>query len=80
MKTTSLIYKIIRFPVAWLTKVTAIADEHDEQPSAPEHVVYVMQSPSATDLVVARKSALKLNLPDPTEPLLINGKLFNRVS
>lgn len=79
MRTTSLIYKLLRLPVTWMTKVKAIADAHDAVPSAPDHVVYVMRGPSATDLVVARKSALELGLPDPTEPLYLNGKYYDRV-
>ncbi|MFU8785117.1 glycerol-3-phosphate 1-O-acyltransferase PlsB [Aliidiomarina sp.] len=79
MRTTSLMYKLIRLPVSWLTKVSAIADEHEQKPSAPDHVVYVMRSPSATDLVAARKAAHALQLPDPTEPLALNGKLYDRV-
>ncbi|MCL5255207.1 MAG: glycerol-3-phosphate 1-O-acyltransferase, partial [Gammaproteobacteria bacterium] len=79
MKSTSLLYKVLRWPVSWLTRFKAIADPHDHQPSAPDHVVYVMKAPSATDLVVARNTALELGLPDPTEPLIINGKTFDRV-
>ncbi|RUO23378.1 glycerol-3-phosphate 1-O-acyltransferase [Aliidiomarina iranensis] len=79
MRSTSLIYKLLRLPVTWMTKVKAIADAHDAAPSAPDHVVYVMRGPSATDLIVARKSAQQLGLPDPTEPLSINGKYYDRV-
>ncbi|RUO35648.1 glycerol-3-phosphate 1-O-acyltransferase PlsB [Aliidiomarina sanyensis] len=79
MKRTSLLYKLLRFPVSWLTRVKAIADHHEEETSAPDHIVYVMRSPSATDLVVARNTCLELGLPDPTTPLILNGKAFDRV-
>ena len=62
-----------------MTRFKAIADPYEGSPSAPDHVVYVMKAPSATDLVVARNTALELGLPDPTQPLVINGKSFDRV-
>ncbi|WP_194756149.1 glycerol-3-phosphate 1-O-acyltransferase PlsB [Aliidiomarina indica] len=79
MKRTSLLFKLLRLPVTWLTKVKAIADSFDGSPSSPDHVVYVMRAPSTTDLIVARNTCRELNLPDPTEPLVINGKAFDRV-
>lgn len=79
MKTTSLLYKILRWPITKMTRFKAIADPYEGSPSAPDHVVYVMKAPSATDLVVARNTALELGLPDPTQPLVINGKSFDRV-
>lgn len=79
MKSTSLLYRILRLPVTWLTRFKAIADQHEEHASAPDHVVYVMRSPAVTDLIVARNICLELGLPDPTTPLVLAGTEFDRV-
>lgn len=79
MNNTSWIYYLLRWPLRWVTRFKAIADEHDTQASAPDHVVYVMRSPSATDLLITQRAAGQLNLPDPTSTFFVNGKEFPRV-
>src|SRR5690554_3357156 len=79
MNTTSWIYHLLRWPLRWVTRFKAIADAHDTQASAPDHVVYVMRSPSATDLLIAQRAAGQLGLPDPMSTFLVNGKEFPRV-
>ncbi|HLV48820.1 MAG TPA: glycerol-3-phosphate 1-O-acyltransferase PlsB [Aliidiomarina sp.] len=79
MNNTSWIYHILRLPLRWVTRFKAIADDHDTKASAPDHVVYVMRSPSTTDLLVAQRAAEELGLPDPASIFLVNGKEFPRV-
>src|SRR5690554_6199339 len=79
MKKSSWMQQLLRWPIRLVTRFKAIVDEHGTQPSARDHVVYVMRSPSTTDLLVAQRAAEELNLPDPTAPFLIEGKEFPRV-
>src|SRR5690554_4652023 len=79
MNHTSRFYYLLRWPVRLLTRFRAIADEHEAEPSQADHIVYVMRGPSAADLVVARNALCGLGLPDPTEPLVINGQSYPRV-
>lgn len=79
MNKSSWMQQLLRWPIRLMTRFKAIADEHDTTPSASDHVVYVMRSPSETDLLVAQRAAEELNLPDPTSPFVINGKEFPRV-
>ncbi|RTE86472.1 MULTISPECIES: glycerol-3-phosphate 1-O-acyltransferase PlsB [Gammaproteobacteria] len=72
-------FYLLKWPLKLLTRFKAIADSHDEVPSQPDHVVYVMRSPSAADLVVARQAAKELNLPDPTSTFEVKGREFPRV-
>lgn len=73
------LFNVFKWPVRWLTKAETIRDDHDSEPSAPDHVVYVMKFPSFSDLVVAQRSARRLGMPDPMEPLIIDGKTYPRV-
>lgn len=73
------LFTVFKWPVRWLTKAEAIVDEHESEPSAPDHIVYVMKSPSFSDLVVAQRSARQLGMPDPLEPLVINDVSYPRV-
>lgn len=76
---TSWFFHLLKWPLRVVTRYKAIADSHDEIPSQPEHVVYVMRSPSAADLVVTRQAAREMNLPDPTSVLEVKGREFPRV-
>lgn len=73
------LFQIFKWPVRWLTKAETICDEHQSSPSAPQHVVYVMKSPSFSDLVVLQRAAKAQGLPDPMTALEIDGKQFDRV-
>jgi glycerol-3-phosphate O-acyltransferase len=79
MSAKKVLFSIFKWPVRWLTKFEAIRDDHDATPSAANHIVYVMRSPSFSDLVVTQRAAQKLGLPDPTEPLVIDGQEVPRV-
>lgn len=79
MNHTSRFYYLLRWPLKLLTRFKAIADEHEAKASQTDHIVYVMRGPSAADLVVARNALVELGLPEPTEPLLIDGKEYPRV-
>ncbi|CUS47584.1 glycerol-3-phosphate acyltransferase [Idiomarinaceae bacterium HL-53] len=76
---TSWFFYLLKWPLKLVTRYKAIADQHDEVPSQPEHVVYVMRSPSAADLVVTQQATAELGLPDPTLPLDVKGRTFPRV-
>ncbi|MFC0445997.1 glycerol-3-phosphate 1-O-acyltransferase PlsB [Pseudidiomarina halophila] len=75
--------KLMYWPVRWLTRFEVIFDEtisaDVSADNGSQHVVYVMRSTSITDLLVAQRALLKAGLPDPTEPLLINGTRHARV-
>lgn len=73
------LYSVFKWPVRWLTKAETILDEHDASPSANDHIVYVMKAPSLADLVVLQRAAQQHGLPDPMQPLSINGEIFDRV-
>lgn len=73
------LYAVFKWPIRWLTKAEAILDEHQSMPSQPDHIVYVMKSPSLSDLVVLQRAAKKHGLPDPMQPLEVHGQTFDRV-
>lgn len=73
------LYSVFKWPVRWLTKAETIIDEHEQGASDPDHIVYVMKSPSLSDLVVLQRAAKRHNLPDPMQPLTIDGERFDRV-
>ncbi|RUO30702.1 glycerol-3-phosphate 1-O-acyltransferase [Aliidiomarina sedimenti] len=73
------LFTVFKWPVRWLTKAETICDEHDTTASAADHVVYVMKSPSFSDLVVLQRAVSKLGLPDPMTALEIGDKRFDRV-
>ncbi|EKE81504.1 glycerol-3-phosphate 1-O-acyltransferase PlsB [Idiomarina xiamenensis] len=75
-------YRIIRHPIRWLTRFETIVDNADEQALSElrqAQVVYVMRSTSNADLSIVQRAAKRLQLPDPTQPLLIGGKKHDRV-
>ncbi|WP_411359968.1 glycerol-3-phosphate 1-O-acyltransferase PlsB [Pseudidiomarina salilacus] len=71
--------KLLYWPVRWLTRFEVIFDEDLQDRITPEHVVYVMRSSSVTDLLVVKRALAKAGLPDPEEPLLINGVRHARI-
>ncbi|RAJ99152.1 glycerol-3-phosphate 1-O-acyltransferase PlsB [Aliidiomarina maris] len=73
------LYAICKWPVRWLTKAETILDPHDSVASDANHIVYVMKSPSLSDLVVLQRAAKQHQLPDPLSPLTIEGQTFDRV-
>lgn len=79
MTQSSWIYHVLRWPMRWLTRFKAIADEHSSQPSAPDYVVYVMRGPSVSDFLVAQRALAELGLPDPSTPFLLQNTEFPRV-
>ncbi|MFD2177137.1 glycerol-3-phosphate 1-O-acyltransferase PlsB [Veronia pacifica] len=76
----SIYHKLLNLPVSTLVKTISIpsdpVNELDLDLSRP--VVYVLPFHSHTDLLTLRASCLKHQLPDPLEPLQINGKSFSR--
>lgn len=73
------LFSLFKWPVRWMTKVETIIDEHDSIASNADHIVYVMKAPSLSDLVVLQRAARQHGLPDPMQPLTINGETFDRV-
>ncbi|MDX1706131.1 glycerol-3-phosphate 1-O-acyltransferase PlsB [Pseudidiomarina sp.] len=65
--------KVLYWPVRWFTRFEVILDKDAEALKGAEQVVYVMRSTSVTDLLVARRALRGADLPDPREPLLLNG-------
>lgn len=74
-------YSLIKHPLRWLTRFIAIADEAEagDASVAGKPIVYVMRSTSRSDFAILQRAAKQMNLPEPTEPLVINGKRFARV-
>ncbi|MBY6064019.1 glycerol-3-phosphate 1-O-acyltransferase [Pseudidiomarina sediminum] len=79
MSWRSFVAKLMYWPVRWLTRFETIFDETVGNTQNPEHVVYVMRSTSVTDYLLARRAMLRAGLPDPAEPLIINGERHARV-
>ncbi|MCC5878934.1 MAG: glycerol-3-phosphate 1-O-acyltransferase PlsB [Idiomarina sp.] len=73
------LFAVFKWPVRWLTKAETILDDHAAEPSHKDHIVYVMKSPSLADLVVLQRAAKQYDLPDPMQPLTVNGRSFDRV-
>lgn len=74
-------YSLIKHPLRWLTRFIAIADEAEAGDACvtDKPIVYVMRSTSRSDFSILQRAAKQMRLPDPTEPLVINGKRFTRV-
>ncbi len=70
---------LMYWPVRLLTRFETIRDEAVEPLAGNKLVVYVMRSTSTTDMIVAQRALEQAGLPDPTEPLVVNGKSFARV-
>ena len=74
-------YSVIKHPLRWLTRFIAIADdaESGDASVADKPVVYVMRSTSRADYSILQRAARQKQLPDPSMPLVVNGKSFTRV-
>ncbi|MGM0526199.1 MAG: glycerol-3-phosphate 1-O-acyltransferase PlsB [Pseudomonadota bacterium] len=81
MATQSWLYSIVKHPLRWMTRFIAIADDVDEQqsPLGTKPLVYVMRSTSKADFSILQRAAAVKQLPDPQQPLTVNGKSFPRV-
>ena len=81
MANQSWIYAVIKHPLRWLTRFIAIADEAEAGDASVKDkpIVYVMRSTSRADFSILQRAAASKSLPDPQQPLTINGKSFARV-
>lgn len=79
MANQSWFYSIVKHPIKWLTKFSSIADEPVNAGDNQRPIVYVMRSTSKADFSILQRAASEQQLPDPQQPLLINGKRFARV-
>jgi glycerol-3-phosphate O-acyltransferase len=70
---------LLYWPVRWLTRFEVILDPAAQATVGSEQVVYVMRSTSLTDFIVAQRALQRAGLPDPNQPLLLNGREFPRV-
>ena len=81
MKGISRFFPIFKYPLRWLTRFQEIWDGTEEEHSATvgKPIVYVMRSTSKADLSILQRAAHKRGLPDPVDPLVVNGKTYNRI-
>ncbi|GAA5216420.1 glycerol-3-phosphate 1-O-acyltransferase PlsB [Corallincola platygyrae] len=74
-------HSLLEWPVRLLVKGTPIPEnpieEHGLVPEKP--VIYVLQEDSATDRVALARRCAALEMPDPFEPVEINGRLQSRI-
>ena len=70
---------LLYWPIRWLTRFEIILDKAGQAAIGSEQVVYVMRSTSLTDFMVAQRALTAAGLPDPGQPLLLNGHQFPRV-
>lgn len=75
------LFQLIRYPLRLITKDQTIVDGGDEELATLRRtpVVYVMRSTSKADLVIAQRACRRMGLPDPTEPVNVNGTTVDRV-
>lgn len=81
MSKKSPFYAVLKYPLRWLTRFEEIwdGDETDHNSTVQKPVAYVMRSTSSADLSILQRAAKKRGLPDPLEPLEVNGKEYSRV-
>ena len=80
MKGISRFYPVFKYPLRWLTRFQEIWDgtEEEHETTIAKPIVYVMRSTSKADLSILQRAAAKRGLPDPTEPLVVDGKSYDR--
>ncbi|ANS83858.1 Glycerol-3-phosphate 1-O-acyltransferase [Vibrio scophthalmi] len=76
----SLSRSLLKLPLSVLVKGTAIPSNpiEDHSIDVNKPIVYALPYRSSVDLVSLQKQVIALGLPDPLEPLIINGKSFSR--
>ncbi|MBY6199598.1 glycerol-3-phosphate 1-O-acyltransferase PlsB [Vibrio hangzhouensis] len=76
----SLFRSFIKLPMSVLVKETAIPSNpiEDHNIDLTKPVVYALPFSSNVDLLTLQKQALALGLPDPLEPIVLNGEERNR--
>ncbi len=76
----SLLHSLFKLPMSVLVKGTTIPtnpiDDHGIDVKKP--IIYALPFRSNVDLITLQKQVIKAGLPDPLEPVEINGKSFNR--
>lgn len=81
MKGMSRFYPLVKYPLRWLTRFQDIWDGTESEHLAviDKPVVYVMRSTSKADFSILQRAALKRGLPDPAQPLRIDGQSYGRI-
>lgn len=76
----SLSRSLLKLPLSVLVKGTAIPSNPIEDHSIDinKPIIYALPYRSAVDLLSVQKQVMALGLPDPLQPLVINGKSFSR--
>lgn len=71
---------LLKLPMSVLVKGTTIPSNPIEDHSIDinKPIIYALPYRSAVDLLALQKQVIALGLPDPLEPVEINGKAFNR--
>ncbi|MCG9584745.1 glycerol-3-phosphate 1-O-acyltransferase PlsB [Vibrio tubiashii] len=71
---------LLKLPMSVLVKGTTIPSNPIEDHSIDinKPIIYALPYRSAVDLLALQKQVITLGLPDPLEPVEINGKAFNR--
>jgi glycerol-3-phosphate O-acyltransferase len=77
----SLFYLLLRFPIKLLVHCKIVPENYLEsnevKPEQPQF--YVIRHQSASDILSLRKACLRLKLPDPLQPVVINEQSFSRL-
>lgn len=71
---------LLKLPMSVLVKGTTIPSNpiEDHSIDVNKPIIYALPYRSAVDLLALQKQVIALGLPDPLEPVEINGKAFNR--
>ncbi|MDC5838593.1 glycerol-3-phosphate 1-O-acyltransferase PlsB [Vibrio europaeus] len=71
---------LLKLPMSVLVKGTTIPSNpiEDHSIDIDKPIIYALPYRSAVDLLALQKQVIALGLPDPLEPVEINGKAFNR--
>ncbi|RJX64936.1 glycerol-3-phosphate 1-O-acyltransferase [Vibrio sinensis] len=71
---------LLKLPMSLLVKGTAIPSNpiEDHSIDVNKPIIYALPYRSCVDLLTLQKQVVKLGLPDPLEPITINGKSFDR--
>ena len=76
----SLSSSLLKLPLSVMVKGTAIPSNpiEDHNIDAAKPIIYALPYRSSVDLVTLQTQVVRLGLPDPFEPVEINGKSFKR--
>lgn len=74
----SILFFLLKLPLRLLVRCKIVNDIQQENNKLNQPIFYIIRHQSASDLLTLQSACKKQNLPDPLEPVTINGKSFQR--